>query len=299
MLKDFSKIETFLMVVKEKNFSRASKKLGISQPAVTQQMKLLEEYLNCKIIERKKNGIKLTKEGEEFLKVALKLEKCVNTLEKEIIRIMNKDLTFIIGASFTIGNYVLPACMNDIKEAINNDVMIQVDVSRVVLEKLLDKVVDLALIESPIFLDGILYREWLEDEMVLFSNSPLPKQISLEKLKDYNWIFREEGSHTKKVIREAFDEVGIDCDSFNIIGTASSSTTVKQTILKAPKDKNPTVSIMSKYVIEDDVQNGSLYCAKIKGIKLKRTFYVAYLKDRKHDAFVENVVNFIMNKQRV
>jgi DNA-binding transcriptional LysR family regulator len=57
MLRDFSKIETFLTVVREKSFSKASKKLGISQPAVTQQIKLLEAYFDTKIIERKKNGI--------------------------------------------------------------------------------------------------------------------------------------------------------------------------------------------------------------------------------------------------
>ena len=54
MLKDFSKVETFLTVVREKSFSKASKKLGISQPAVTQQIKLLEEYLDIQIVDRKK-----------------------------------------------------------------------------------------------------------------------------------------------------------------------------------------------------------------------------------------------------
>jgi len=70
MLKDFSKIETFLTVVREKSFSKASKKLGVSQPAVTQQIKLLEEYLDTQIVDRKKNGIKLTTAGEELFKVA-------------------------------------------------------------------------------------------------------------------------------------------------------------------------------------------------------------------------------------
>jgi len=63
MLKDFAKLETFLTVVREHSFSKASAKLGISQPAVTQQIKFIEKYLDCKIIERKKNGVILTKEG--------------------------------------------------------------------------------------------------------------------------------------------------------------------------------------------------------------------------------------------
>ena len=85
MLKDFSKINTFLTVARERSFSKASAKIGISQPAVTQQIKYIEEFLQCKILERKKNGIILTKEGNELYRTALKLEKCVANAEKELV----------------------------------------------------------------------------------------------------------------------------------------------------------------------------------------------------------------------
>ncbi|HIO71257.1 MAG TPA: LysR family transcriptional regulator, partial [Campylobacterales bacterium] len=77
MLKDFTKLETFLTVVQEKSFSKASAKLGISQPAVTQQIKHIEEYLDTQIVERRKNGIRLTKEGEDFYNIVLKLSKAI------------------------------------------------------------------------------------------------------------------------------------------------------------------------------------------------------------------------------
>ena len=158
MLKDFAKLETFLAIVKERSFSKASKKLGISQPAVTQQVKWLEDYLDTKIIERKKNGITLTKSGEELYRAALRLNKCVQNVEKDVIKIMNKELTFVIGASFTIGNYVLPSSLNGAKDVIKNDVSVKIDLTDKILEDLLDKKIDLALIESPVFLDGIIYN---------------------------------------------------------------------------------------------------------------------------------------------
>jgi len=77
MLKDFAKLQTFLMVIKEKSFSKASAKLGISQPAVTQQIKFIEDYLDTKIVDRKKNGILLTKEGEDLYRIAQRLEKAI------------------------------------------------------------------------------------------------------------------------------------------------------------------------------------------------------------------------------
>ncbi len=299
MLKDFAKLGTFLTVVKERSFSKASKKLGISQPAVTQQIKWLEDYLDSRIVERKKNGITLTKTGEELYKIALRLDKCVSSVEKEIIHIMNKELTFIIGSSFTIGNYVLPSFLNDIKEAINNDVLIQVDLTEKILRKLLDKKIDIAMIESPIFLDGIIYREWLEDEFVLFSNQPLPKVVRPEMLKEFNWICREEESHTRRVIAEAFEDANLECKAFNIATTVTSPTAVVQTVLRAPKEGKQTVAIISKYTINDELENGKLYAAKIKGLEFKRSFYLAYLKERKHDAFIDKVVSFFMKKRKI
>jgi len=299
MLKDFAKLGTFLTVVKERSFSKASKKLGISQPAVTQQIKWLEEYLDSKIVERKKNGITLTKTGEELYKIALRLDKCVSSVEKEIIHIMNKELTFVIGSSFTIGNYVLPAFLNDIKAAIENDVLIQVDLTQETLNKLLDKKIDIALIESPIFMDGIIYREWLEDEFVLFSNRPLPKVVRPEMLKEFNWICREEESHTRRVIAEAFEEAGLECKAFDIATTVTSPTAVVQTVLRAPETGKQTVAIISKYTIADEVEAGKLFSAKIKGLEFKRSFYLAYLKERKHDAFIDKVVSFFMRKRKI
>ncbi|NPA81704.1 MAG: LysR family transcriptional regulator [Epsilonproteobacteria bacterium] len=299
MIKNFSRIETFLTVVKGKSFSKASKKLGISQPAVTQQIKLLEDYVGNKLVERKKNGIVLTKAGEEFYRVCLKLERCILNVEKEIIKIMNKELTFIIGASFMIGNYLVPEFLNDLKNAIHNEVLIKVDLSENVLNEVLDKKADLALVESPVFLEGLIYREWMEDELVLFSNSPLPKYVKKEDLYNFRWICREEESHTRRLVAEAFEEVGIECKSFNIVSVVTNPTVVKQTVLKADKNGPPTVSIISKYVIADEVENGTLYMARIKNMKFIRKLYIAYLKERKYDPFVDNVIQYLMSKRKI
>ena len=293
MLSDFTKIHTFLTVVKERSFSKASAKLGISQPAVTQQMKFIEEYLDVRIIDRRKNGIRLTKEGDELLVIAQKIEKTVNAAEKDILKIINKDITFIFGASNVIGHYILPTFLNEIKEKIDNDVSINVDMSQVIVEQLKDKKIDMALIESPIFEDGIIYREWIEDEIVIFSNQKLPRKLKDSDLKSYKWICREAESHTRKLFKETLEHIEFsDCDAFNIKSVASSPTTIIQTVLHSSKETEPTVSIVSKYAIEDLVKQGTLFEAKLP-IKMKRKLYIAYLKERKHDVFIENVIKYL------
>lgn len=296
MLKDFAKLQTFLMVIKEKSFSKASAKLGISQPAVTQQIKFMEEYLDTKIVERKKNGIVLTKEGEDLYRIAKRLERAIENSEKELIRIIKKDFTFIIGCSNAIGNYILPSHLGEIKKRIDNDVYINVGLSTEVIEQLEDKKIDIGLIESPIFKDDLIYREWIADELVVFSNQPIKKQLEAQDLYEFDWLCRDEDSHTRKITSEVFQEIGVQCKDFNVIGILSSPTAIKETILHSDKNgARPLVSIMSRYVIQDDIKNGKLFEARIKNQKIERKFYITYPKERKHDAFVDNVINYLLS----
>lgn len=296
MLKDFVKMETFLTVARERSFSKASAKLGISQPAVTQQIKFIEKYLGCKVIERKKNGIKLTNEGEELYKVAGRLEKEILSSEQDILKIINKEITFRLGASPTIGTYIIPGqCLNTIGEAINNNVQLDIDLSDHIIEKIKDRKLDVGLIESAVMDSDLIYREWLEDELVLVSNVPISKIVKTEDLYDFDWVCREEGSYTRKIVAEVFDELGVSCKSFNVLSEVSNTTTILQTIKKSDKNpERPVVSVLSKYAIMDEVANGELFEARLRGFTMTRKFYIVYSKENKHNAYVENVVNFIL-----
>jgi len=284
MLKDFVKLETFLTVARERSFSKASAKLGISQPAVTQQIKFIEKYLACKVIERKKNGIKLTNEGEELYKIAGRLEKEIHSSEQDILKIINKEITFRLGASYTIGTYIIPGkCLNTIGEAINNEIKLDIGLSDDIVQKLKDRKLDVGLIETPIM------------ELVVVSNVEIPKVLKTEELYDFDWICRNEGSHTRRVVSEVFDELGVSCKSFNVLSEVSNTTTVLQTLKKSDRNpERPVVSILSKFAVMDELSNGELFESKLRGFTMSRKFFIVYSKENKHNAYVDNVVNYIL-----
>jgi len=295
MLNDFAKINTFLTVVREKSFSKASAKLGISQPAVTQQMKYIEDYLEVQVVDRKKNGIRLTKEGQMLYNIAQKIERCVSNGEKELLKIMNKDVTFMFGASFIIGNYILPRFLNHLKENIHNDVSITVSVSHKTIEDLLDKKIDIALVENYIQEENIIYREWMEDEIVIFSNQKLPARAKPEDLLSYKWVCRNPDSNTRMIFKENLDKANFpDCDQFDVTSEVTSATTIVQTVLHSDTTQAPTVSIVSRNAIDSLLKAGALYESRIGNNKMTRKLYIAYRKDRKHDAFIENVVDYLL-----
>jgi DNA-binding transcriptional LysR family regulator len=296
MLSDFTKVNTFLTVVQEKSFSKASAKLGISQPAVTQQMRFIEDYLDLKIVERRKNGIRLTKEGEVFYNIVSKLSKCVETAEKSVLQLIDKEIVFKFSTSYVVGNYILPIFLNNIKEEIDNDVSIDVSTSAEALQMLLDKKTDMALIDVPGDRSDIMYREWLEDEIVIFSNQKLPKKLKANDLLAYKWVCRERESNSRQIFKEALDSADLpDCDNFNIVSESSSVTTIIQTVLRSDKTDVPTVSIVSRHAVNDYIENGMLFEARLNGAEVRRKLYIAYLKDRKYDAFVDRVIDYLLS----
>lgn len=296
MLKYFLKLETFLTVAREKSFSRASGKLGLSQPAVTQKIKSIERYLGCRIIDRKKNGILLTSAGEDLYKIALRMEKEINATEQGILRIINKKITFRLGASYTIGTYIIPGkCLNSMSESIDNDVSLNIDYSDAIVEKLKEGKLDVGLIESPVMDNDLIYREWLKDELVLVSDVRIPKIVKTKALYGYRWLFHEETSHIRQVISRVFEKLGVSQNSLDVVSEVSNTTAIVQTIKKSKKIKDkPIVAVISKYAIVDEVEKGELFEARLGRYKMTRKFFIVYSKKNKHNAYVNSVVNYIL-----
>jgi len=286
LTKYLDKIYTFLIINKELSFSKASKVLGISQPAVTQQIRILEKFLNVNLFERKKNGVVLTKEGRNFLKIAQEFENFLEEFEIKIDKFKNLDMPFIIGASPTIGSYNLPECIKYYKNLINKDINLVIKGNDELLEDVKSSIIDMAFVTKKKD-NELKYIEWMDDELVVFSNKPLPTSIELEDLKNYKMICREANSSTREFIKKVFTRDNFDCDKLNIVSIVHNSTALKYTVLNSQEQ---VVSIISKMVIKDELKNQKLFSSKIKGVDLKRKTYITY-KNKNKD--IEAILNFI------
>jgi len=297
MLKNFAKISTFLTVVETKSFSKASKKLGISQPAVTQQIKLIEDFLKKKVIDRKKSGIVLTPEGEELKKIAIKLRKYISLAERDVQKIIDSKLPIRIGACMTVGEYILPGMLSKMKESFDNDINVTIESYKGLEEKLKDKRLDIILTSKPSFLDSITYKEWIDDEIVVCSNSKMPEFVTVKELSSYTWIYREEDSHTRKIVQDVLESKGFDVSNlFEDVQTIFNNVTaVKNALIRATPSDKKLVSLISKWVIEEEVKSKILYVSKIKGCSFNRKIYLAYATARKDEDSVKSFMKYLFN----
>jgi DNA-binding transcriptional LysR family regulator len=289
MFRYIDKIYTFLIVYETKSFSKASKILKISQPAVTQKIKQLEEFIGAKLIERKKSGIVLTNKGKYFLEIAQNLQECVDKVSNRIKYFKEKSIPFIIGASSTVGNYILPNYIPYLSKLIGKDINLLVKNNSQLIELLENNEIDIAFTTIKINNPNIEYIEWKKDQIVFFSNKPLPSSIDFEDLLKYEFICREDGSVLKQEISKILKEQNKDCNNFNITSYVDNSTALKFTILNAHKQY---VSIISYNSIKNEVESNKLYITKIKNVNLYRNIYIAIQKNKKAD-IISNIIQYL------
>lgn len=279
MLRDFTKLQTFIVVVQEKSFSKASAKLGISQPAVTQQIKFIEEYYNAKIIIRKKNEIRLTQEGEILLLIAQEILKNLQKYQHQIMQIIHYDEPIRIACSHTIGHFIFPKCLPSLQQKIYSDTHSYVSTSLQAIRDLQNNLCNLALVESYIPNEEIIYREWLEDEMVLISNQSLPPRLTrYEQLYSYTWIALE---MTKQRIPEVYKylkAINLRREQLKIGMRFDSLNEIKQFILENKESKTPYIAFLPYTQVKNELQSHIIFSTKVPGVKLKRKLYLTYLK---------------------
>jgi len=265
---DYHKLKIFKTVVDLGSFSKAAEVLFLTQPTVTLQVKKLENYLGVTLLKRDKSGIKLTPEGELLYKHASKIIDDYLNMEEELSSI-KKDFSkiLIVGASSTIGDFLLPKFLaNFLKNRNNTKVNLFIANSKAIEEGILSKTFYIGLVEDEIASNKLQATPFYEDEIVLIANAnmDIPDKISIEDLKKYKFIFRERGSGTRNVVEHALKDKGIEIKP-DI--EASSSKAIAKFVANSEY-----LAFISRLVVENDIKLNNLKIVEVDNLKIKRKF---------------------------
>ncbi|MBF2480631.1 LysR family transcriptional regulator [Listeria seeligeri] len=276
-------LRTYIRVVELKSFTKASEELHISQPAVSLQLKKLEQQYDTELIYRQAKKFVLTATGEMLYHRAKQLEGLYKQVEDEI-SLYHHHLKgrLRIGASFTIGEYYLPKVIAKF-HALYPDITIELIIENTV--KIADKVellqVDTGLIEGQISKKDLEISAFLDDEMCIVG----PANGSMEEIENgATWIAREEGSGT----REYLDHV-ISTSGWNVTERviAWSNMAVKQMVLEGLG-----YTVISKCVVETEINRGKLRTFN-EANTLLRKFSVLKNKQTLENRTVETFLQFL------
>ncbi len=274
------KLKVFCTVAETKSFSKTSEIIHLTQPAVSLQIQALEEIYETKLFDRSSSSINLTPSGEILYKYAKDILSLYAEAGKEIGKITGLIKGSItIGASTTIGNYVLPTVISDFKKT-HPKIKINVFIgnTRRIVDFLNSGVVDLGLVEGETSKHKIKTEPIIQDEL-LFIVPPLhhwakKKVVSILEITKEPFILREDGSGTRQMIEKYLLSHGINTGDMSIALVLGSTESIKQAV-----ENGTGVSIVSKWAARKEVKYGSLKLITPKEEKMLRNFSLIMQKN--------------------
>ncbi len=203
---------------------------------------------------------------------------------------------FHLAASYTIGSHILPGTsIDNIREMVEGKLKLTILPCNEIIEGINRGIFDLGLIESPLYNKHLIYKEWIEDEMVICSKKPLSRSLSKEELSNCNLLCRKEGSLTRNFITDALEKMGLSYETFNSLSEIDNPTAMIQGVKWAkPNINHPTVAIVSELAIEDEVKYKDLYQSCIDNQPMIRKFHLIYSKKSQLDTTTINIINQLM-----
>jgi DNA-binding transcriptional LysR family regulator len=286
------RLQVFHTVARLLSFTKAAETLHMTQPAVTFQVRQLEEHFNTRLFDRTHNRINLTEAGVRAYEYADRIFELYQEMENSI-REMTGEIrgALTIGASTTIAEYMLPTLLGDFK-AKYPDVEIHLKVSNTegIVSMVENNAIDLGVVEAPVANKNLVVEVCRMDELVAIvpPNHPLVgrEALALPELVGYPFICREEGSGTREVITEYLGKLEGCSDSLNISMELGSPEAVKGAV-----EAGMGVSVVSGATIQKELRLGTLVSIHLEPT-LQRPFSFVHQKQKFRLRVMEELLNF-------
>lgn len=288
---------TYLEVIRLGSFSEASRKLSISQPAVSFQINKLERDLGVRLIDRSQKLITVTDAGKRLFSFAELVERERIHLKHDIDRIREEVTGDIVIAASTIpGEILLLPILSDFK-ALHPAISAQVEISDSlgVISKIQGGDYDVGFCGIAPEGKELDYFKFAEDEIVLivFPEHPFArrKEISFLELEGESLIFREKSSGTQSSLKSLLASNGLDLDKWApsiILGTTQATVTAVEARMG--------IAFVSNLAIEKSLALGLVKTVAIEGLKLSRDFYCVYRKERVVSRLLAEFIAFVQTR---
>ena len=289
------RLQVFHTVARLLSFTKAADTLHMTQPAVTFQVRQLEEYFNTRLFDRTHNRITLTKVGQTVFEHADRIFEQYALMENTV-KEMTGDVSgvLLIGASTTIAEYMLPVLLGDFKRQ-HPDVNIRLKVSNTdeIVSMVENNVIDLGVVEAPVNNKNLAVELCRMDQLVAIvpPHHPLTKKqsVSIKDISQYSFISREEGSGTRDVVNEYFNQAALSPDDIHIVMELGSSEAIKGAVTSGMG-----ISILSRATIQKDLQLGMLKEISLEP-PLLRPFSFVHQRQKFRIRAMEELLNFARN----
>ncbi|MBY0341780.1 MAG: LysR family transcriptional regulator [Rhodocyclaceae bacterium] len=292
------RLQVFHAVAKQMSFTRAAEVLFMTQPAVTFQIKQLEEHFNTRLFDRGHGRISLTPAGELVLEYAERILGLAGEMDLRVAEMTGEVRgSLLVGSSMTIAEFMLPRILGEFKSAYPEvRQRLVVANSEAIQQRVSEHMLDIGLIESPPSQNGLDVEVCSEDELQVVCNPAFPlakfSEITPQQLTEYPYVSREIGSGSREYTDKYLREHGIQPDQMKLVME-----------LGGPEALNGVVesglgfAIASRASVIKAQRLGDLVTVPLKP-RLMRTLYMVYPKEKFRSRLVTTFVEFASKRMR-
>ena len=286
------RLQVFHTVARLLSFTKAAEELHMTQPAVTFQVRQLEEQFNTRLFDRTHNRISLTDAGKRVFEYAERIFHLYSEMDNSV-RELTGDISgvLILGASTTIAEYMLPELLGDFK-AKHPEVTIRLKVANTdgIVSQVENNDIDLGVVEAPVNNKNLVVEECRTDQMVLIvpPGHALEKEkcVSMSRIAEYPFICREEGSGTREVMIESMQAAGINPADMRIAMELGSLEAIKGAV-----ESGMGVSILSLATLKKEIKLGTLVAIDIDP-PINRPFSFVHQKQKFKARAMDELLSF-------
>lgn len=297
---DFRQLEAFVNVVKYKSFSKAADASFLTQPTISTHVSALEKELNTKLIKRNAKEAIPTEEGKKLYKYAVNL---LNTREKAIYAVGSTDHNpqkiqgiLEIQTSSIPGEFMVPELMANFRK-IHPDIKFYLEQSDtdIVEKNLMEQKGELGFLGYH-GSENLHYEKIMTDTSLLItpkSEKFLALQGQALEPEDFikePFVWREQGSATRKEFETALSTMGQDPKKLKIVAYVNSMSAIMQSV-----GHGLGVSVVSKLIVDSNIDCDRFLYFPIKGMELNRTFFLVWNKNAILSPGAEAFKNFVLN----
>lgn len=277
---NLKQLESFALIIESRSFSQAAKKLFLTQPTISSHIALLEKELNTQLLVRTTKDVHPTEEGKKLYIYAKQILNIQNRIFQEFNVESEESSLLTLGASTIPEQYILPEVLPKYIKRNKNELKILQGDSSQVIDKIINKEVEVGLVGTAIENSSLIFEPFFRDKLVVITpvNDKYMKMkedgFSINDLLKEPIIMREEGSGTRKEIREFLKAHNFDIHNLNVIATLNSIEAIKKSV-----QNNMGISIISKLALEDFEKDNKVLVFEFEDIDMYRNLYIVRNKE--------------------
>ena len=292
------RLQVFHAVAKQLSFTKAAEVLFMTQPAVTFQIKQLEEHFNTRLFDRGHGRIALTPAGEVVLGYAERILGLASEMDVRLSELTGEiGGSLMVGASTTIAEFMLPGILGEFKSTYPNvRSRLVVGNSESIENRVLEHTIDIGFIESLSHEPNLECDVCCDDELVVICHPRFPlarhKELTPQKLLEHPYISREPGSGTREFTESYLRGAGVSLDQMNVVmelGSPIALNGVVQTGLG--------FAVASRASVSKEQRLGDIVAIPLKP-RLIRTLSMVYPKEKFRSRLVATFVDFASARLR-